>query len=57
MLKRILIRKNDRAALLKDGDYERILNPGRHWFVGPARRLSTVVWEIGGPAGGVGLDG
>ena len=55
MLKRILIRKNERAALLKDGDYERILNPGRHWFVDPARRLSTVVWKIDAPVGELAL--
>lgn len=30
---RVTIRKNERGLLLRNGDFERILHPGRHWLV------------------------
>lgn len=32
MLKRVLIKKNERGLLLRDGDFDRILLPGAYWL-------------------------
>ena len=45
MLKRFIVKKNQRAALLRNGDFERILNPGRHYFLDPLGELSIAVWR------------
>ena len=44
MLKRFIVKKNERAALLRNGDFQRILNPGRHYFLDPLGELSLTVW-------------
>lgn len=44
MLKRFVVKKNERGALFKDRDFERILNPGRHYFWDPLGRLSLQTW-------------
>lgn len=49
MLKRFVVKKNERGVLLRDGDYERILNAGRHYFVDPMSRLSLVTWKLDAP--------
>lgn len=49
MLKRFVVKKNERGALLKDGDFERILNAGRHYFLDPLGRLSLVTWKLDAP--------
>lgn len=49
MLKRFVVLKNERAALLKDGDFERILNAGRHYFFDPMNRLSVQTWKLDAP--------
>ena len=36
MLKRVTVKKNERGLLLRNGDFERVLQPGTHWL------LSTV---------------
>jgi len=45
MLRRFIIKKNEKGVLLRDGDFERILPPGRYRFVDPFRRLSVTVWR------------
>lgn len=49
MLKRFVVLKNERAALLRDGDFERILSAGRHYFFDPLNRLSLQVWKLDAP--------
>lgn len=49
MLKKFVIKKNERGALLKDGDFERILNAGRHYFFDPLGQLSVQVWKLDAP--------
>lgn len=49
MLKRFIVKKNERAALLRNGDFERILNPGRHFFFDPFGELSLTVWKTDEP--------
>lgn len=41
MLKRHVVKKNERGVLLRDGDFERVLEPGRYVFWNPLRRLSV----------------
>ncbi len=49
MLKRFFVKKNERAALLRNGDFERILNPGRHYLFDPFNELSLSVWHTDTP--------
>ncbi|WP_417068922.1 slipin family protein [Niveibacterium terrae] len=49
MLKRFVVLKNERAALLRDGDFERILSAGRHYFFDPLNQLSLQVWKLDAP--------
>ena len=49
MLKRFVIKKNEKGALLKNGDFERILSAGRHYFFDPLGELSVVVWKVDTP--------
>ncbi|HEY6095304.1 MAG TPA: slipin family protein [Gallionellaceae bacterium] len=46
MLKRYVIKKNEKGLLYKDGDFERVLSAGRHLFVDPLRRLSLQTYRI-----------
>ena len=47
MFKRVTVKKNERALLLRGGDFERVLPPGRHWlFAGmDALRVETFALE------------
>lgn len=49
MLKRFIVKKNERAALLRNGDFQRILNPGRHYLFDPFNELSLAVWHTDTP--------
>lgn len=49
MLKRFIVKKNERAALLRNGDFQRILNPGRHYLFDPFNELSLTVWHTDTP--------
>ena len=30
-IKRVTVKKNERGLLLRNGDFERVLQPGTHW--------------------------
>lgn len=32
MFKRVTVKKNERGLLLRNGDFERVLQPGTHWL-------------------------
>ncbi len=49
MLKRFIVKKNQRAALLRNGDFERILNPGRHYVFDAFNALSLTIWQTDTP--------
>ncbi|HEY5993271.1 MAG TPA: slipin family protein [Gallionellaceae bacterium] len=49
MLKRFVIKKNEKGALLRDGDFVRILGAGRHHYFDPLGQLSVQVWKIDTP--------
>ncbi len=46
-LKRITIKKNERGLLLRNGDFERVLQPGQHWIStwGAMVRVETFAME------------
>ena len=47
-LKRVTVKKNERGLLLRNGDFERVLQPGTHWlFAGMdhLRRASSSRWS------------
>jgi regulator of protease activity HflC (stomatin/prohibitin superfamily) len=49
MLKRVVIKKTEKAVLFRDGDFERVLNPGRYHFFDPLKRLTVQVWKLDAP--------
>ncbi|PLK50944.1 slipin family protein [Uliginosibacterium sp. TH139] len=55
MLKRFVIKKNERGVLLRDGDYQRILNAGRHYFFDPLGSLAVQTWKLDTPMNDVAL--
>ena len=45
-IKRVTVKKNERGLLLRNGDFERVLQPGTHWlFAG----LDTLRVELFAP--------
>jgi len=49
MLKRFVVRKNERGLLLREGDFLRVLEPGIAWLVDPFNRLSLQVCALDAP--------
>lgn len=49
MLKRFVVRKNERAILLRDGDFLRVMEPGAAWLADPFKRLSLQVCDQSQP--------
>ncbi len=45
MLKRFVVRIDEKGILLRDDDFERVLPPGRHRFFDPADRLRMLAWK------------
>lgn len=46
MWQRFLIRKNERALLLRDGDFQRVLEPGEVRVFSPTKRYSVCVFPL-----------
>lgn len=49
MLKRFVVKKNEKGALFRDGDFERLLKSGRYYFLDPLGRLSLTTWKLDAP--------
>lgn len=49
-MKRVTIRKNERGLLLRNGDFERVLGPGRHWLASLNDALRVETFDIAQPA-------
>ncbi|MBL8397800.1 MAG: slipin family protein [Candidatus Accumulibacter sp.] len=49
MWRRFIVKKNECGALLRDGDFERLLPAGRYRFVDPFHRLALQVWRLDAP--------
>lgn len=49
MLKRYVVRKNERGLLLREGDFVRVLEPGIYWMTDPLNRLPLRVYDLAQP--------
>jgi len=49
-LTRVTINKNERGLLLRNGDFERVLKPGKHWLVSMLDHLRVEVFALEQPA-------
>lgn len=49
MLKRFVVRKNQRGLLLREGDFVRVVEPGVTWMADPFKRLSLQVCDLAAP--------
>jgi regulator of protease activity HflC (stomatin/prohibitin superfamily) len=49
-LKRVTVKKNERGLLLRNGDFERVLQPGTHWLASGLDRLKVELFSIEQPA-------
>lgn len=49
-IQRVTVKTNERAVLLRNGDFERVLTPGTHWLLAALDRLQLERFPIGSPA-------
>ncbi|THT96447.1 slipin family protein, partial [Lampropedia puyangensis] len=47
---RITIKKNERALLLRNGDFERVLHSGSHWLIAASDELKIERFALNQPA-------
>ena len=50
MLKRVTVKKNERGLLLRNGDFERVLQPGTHWLFAGLDTLRVELFALEQPA-------
>lgn len=48
--KRVIVKKNERGLLLRNGDFERVLRPGIHWLISPWDELRVQTFALEQPA-------
>ncbi|WP_458232239.1 SPFH domain-containing protein [Roseateles sp. P5_E8] len=49
-IKRVTVKKNERGILLRNGDFERVLQPGAHWLFAGLDTLKVELFAISSPA-------
>jgi len=49
-IKRVTVKKNERGLLLRNGDFERVLQPGTHWLFAGLDALKVEIFAISQPA-------
>ncbi|MBI3348910.1 MAG: slipin family protein [Burkholderiales bacterium] len=49
-IKRVTVKKNERGILLRNGDFERVLQPGTHWLFAGLDALKVELFAINQPA-------
>jgi regulator of protease activity HflC (stomatin/prohibitin superfamily) len=49
-IKRVTVKKNERGMLLRNGDFERVLQPGTHWLWGGIDTLRVETFALEQPA-------
>ena len=49
-LKRVTVKKNERGLLLRNGDFERVLQPGTHWLFAGIDKLRVETFALEQPA-------
>jgi len=50
MFKRVTVKKNERGLLLRNGDFERVLQPGTHWLFAGLDALRVELFSLEQPA-------
>lgn len=50
MLERVTVKKNERGLLLRNGDFERVLQPGTHWLIAGLDKLRVERFALEQPA-------
>ena len=50
LFQRVTVRKNERALLLRNGDFERVLRPGTHWLIPGIDTLQVETFTLDQPA-------
>jgi regulator of protease activity HflC (stomatin/prohibitin superfamily) len=48
-IKRVTVKKNERGILLRNGDFERVLQPGTHWLIAPIDSLRVELFALEQP--------
>jgi regulator of protease activity HflC (stomatin/prohibitin superfamily) len=49
-IQRVTVKKNERGLLLRNGDFDRVLQPGTHWLVAGLDRLEVERFALDQPA-------
>ena len=49
-IKRVTVKKNERGLLLRNGDFERVLQPGTHWLFAGLDNLKVELFALEQPA-------
>src|SRR5207253_2005123 len=49
-IKRVTVKKNERGLLLRNGDFERVLQPGTHWLFEGIDHLRVETFALEQPA-------
>lgn len=49
-IRRVTVKKNERGLLLRNGDFERVLQPGTHWLFAPIDSLGVERFALEQPA-------
>jgi len=49
-IKRVTVKKNERGLLLRNGDFERVLQPGTHWLFAGLDTLRVELFALEQPA-------
>jgi regulator of protease activity HflC (stomatin/prohibitin superfamily) len=49
-IQRVTVKKNERGLLLRNGDFERVLQPGTHWLLSALDALQVEVFALEQPA-------
>ena len=55
MFERVMVKKSERALLMRNGDFERVLSPGSHWVFRGLDRLRVETFALDQPAFNHGL--
>ena len=50
MFKRVTVKKNERGLLLRNGDFDRVLQPGRYWLFDAIDALAVETFALESPA-------
>ena len=49
-IKRVTVKKNERGLLLRNGDFDRVLQPGTHWLIAGLDTLRVELFALEQPA-------